>query len=229
MKKLGWIIVLAGGMGLLAGGCKSAQKDKDAQAEANKPPLDAKFETQQDPPIKAKTRFAAGQLAESQGKLNKAIEQYWEAVRIEPKYKEPLFRLGVVYCQLKHYPDAIVAWKQYLKATDGDPTGYSNLGFCHELAGQHDEAEKAYRKGIEKDPKNVPCRVNYGLMLARDNRIAEGTIQLQAVLTPAEVHYNLASVYEFQGRKEMARGEYRKALTLDPNLADAEVRLSILK
>src|SRR5690242_5125634 len=191
MKKLTVSIVTLAALSVA--GCANHNK-KDATASA-KPPIDTKFETMQDPPIKAKTHFAAGQVAESQGRMNKAIEQYWEAVRIEPKYKDPLFRLGVVYCQLKHYPDAIVAWKQYVKATDGDPTGYSNLGFCHELANQHDEAEKAYRKGIERDPKNVPCRVNYGLMLARDNRIAEATIQLQAVLTPAEVHYNLASVY----------------------------------
>src|SRR6476659_5887007 len=96
MNKLGWIIVLAGGMALLTGGCQADKKDKDAQAQG-KPPIDTKFETMQDPPIKAKTHLAAGQLAESQGKLNKAIEQYWEAVRQEPKYKEPLFRLGVVY------------------------------------------------------------------------------------------------------------------------------------
>ena len=213
---------------LAVAGCANQNKKKDTTA-SKQPPIDTRFETSQDPPIKAKTRFAAGQLAESQGKFDKAIEQYWEAVRLEPKYKEALFRLGVVYCQLKHYPDAIVAWKQYLKATDGDPTGYSNLGFTYELAGQHDEAEKAYRHGIERDPKNGPCRVNFGLMLARDNRVSEAVIQLQAVLTQAEVHYNLASVYEFQGRKEQARSEYRKALNLDPNLADAEVRLSVLK
>ena len=59
---------------------------------------------------------------------------------------------------------------------------------------RYDEAETAYLRGIERDPKNVPCRTNYGLMLARLGRTAEGTLQLQAVLTPAEVHYNLASV-----------------------------------
>ncbi len=228
MKKLNWLMLLAAV--LLVAGCKSNKSSsKDTQAKAKPNTDELKFETMRDPPIKAKTHFAAGQLAESRGNPNGAVEQYWEAARIDPKYKDAYFRLGVVYCQLKHYPDSIVAWKQYIKATNGDATGYSNLGFAHELAGQHDEAEKAYRKGIEKDPKNEPCRVNYGLMLARDNRMSEGVLQLQAVLTPAQVHYNLASVYEHQGRKEQARSEYRKALNIDPNLADAEVRLSVLK
>lgn len=208
-------------------GCQSS-KNAGATAHSHTPD-DLKFETMQDPPFKARTHVAAGQLAESQGDTNRAIEQYLAAIKIEPKNKDALYRLGVVYCSARRYPDAIAAWKQYIKATDGDATGYSNLGFCRELAGDRREAENAYRKGIEKDPQNNPCRVNYGLLLARDNRITEATIQLQTVLTPAEVHYNLASVFEYEGRYDQARSEYRKALDLDPNLADAEARLSVIK
>ncbi len=215
---------------LLIGGCHSSKDTTSAAERANKiTAADVKFETSEDPPVKAKTHFAAGQLAETQGDYPVAIEQYWAALKLQPRYREPLYRLGVVYCHLEHYPDAIVAWKEYLKASDGDSTGYSNLAFCYELAGKHPDAEEAYRKGIDKDPANNPCRVNYGLMLARDNRIAEATLQLQTVLTPAQVHYNLASVYEHQGNKERARSEYRKAINLDPSLADAEVRLSVMK
>jgi tetratricopeptide (TPR) repeat protein len=212
-------------------GCQSHRNGDAIRASSAAKPTaaDLKFESSEDPPIKARTHYAAGQLAEDQKDFNRAIEQYWAAVKIEPKYKAALYRLGIVYCMLQHYPDAVVAWKLYIKATDGDANGYSNLGFCHELAGHYADAEEAYRHGIEKDPQSNPCRVNYGLMLARANRITEATIQLQAVLTPAEVHYNLASVFEQQGLKERARVEYRKALTIDPQMADAEVRLSFLK
>ena len=216
-------------------GCKSSDKSASAhggQMSAGghkETAADVKFETSQDPPFRAQTRFAAGQLAETQGETNRAIEQYWAAIKLDPKCKEAYYRLGVVYCELKHYPDAVVAWKQYLKITGGDPMGYSNLGFCYELSGQHREAEENFRKGIEKDPKNNACRVNYGLMLIRDSRVNEGIIQLQAVLSEAEVHYNLASVFEHTGQKEQARAEYRRAIDLDPNMVDAEVRLSAMR
>jgi tetratricopeptide (TPR) repeat protein len=65
-------------------------------------------------------------------------------------------------------------------------------------------------------------------MLARLGRTAEATLQLQAVLTPGEVHYNLASVLEHQGRREAAKMEYQRALELDPDLADARQRLTAL-
>jgi len=235
-----WIsAVLVSGVFFVAG-CQSNKSSTtptqtSSSNNSNNPmkpsPEDIKFETSRDPPIKAQTRYAAGQLAESRDPpdYNRAIDQYWEAVKIDPKYKEAYYRLGVLYCKLEHYPDAVVAWKQYIKYTNGSATGYSNLGFCYELANQHNEAEDAYRKGIAKDPKSNPCRVNYGLMLARDNRINEAMVQLQTVLTPAEVHYDLASIYEHDGRKEQARTEYRKALDCDPSLADAEVRLSSLR
>ena len=89
-------------------------------------------------------------------------------------------------------------------------------------------AEADYKAGIAKEPKNGPCRINYGLMLARHGRIGESVVQLQTVLTPSEVHFNIACVYEFEHRPEMAKIEYREALALDPNFKDAKEKLSSL-
>jgi tetratricopeptide (TPR) repeat protein len=215
---------------LLAGGCSqhsSVAGVKSEQALAMNQERSS-FERSEDPPIQAETYFAAGQLAEANGDLAAAAWQYGEAARLDPRHRRALYRRATCLSQLKKFPEAAASWKKYVEATNDDPRGYSNLGFCHELAGRIDEAEAAYQRGIDRDPKNVPCRTNYGLMLARLGRIAEATLQLQAVLTPAEVHYNLASVLEHQGRKEAAKFEYRKALELDPAFDDAQTRLSAL-
>ena len=213
---------------LVAGGCaskdKAAAKGKPGSAAKRTAPL-SEFETSRDPPIAADTRFAAGQMAETRGALPQAAEQYRQAVRNNPKHVEAMYRLGVVYAGMKKYSEAIETWKRYTQATSDSAAGYSNLGFCYELAGKPDEAEAAYLKGIRRDPKHVASRVNYGLMLVRRGRTNEGTLQLQAVLTPAEVHYNLGSVFETLHRPEQAKAEYKKALELDPALADAQSRL----
>ena len=182
-----------------------------------------------DPPIAAETRFAAGQLAESRGAFPQAVEQYKQAIKIDAKFGDAMYRLGVVYAEMKKYADAIDTWKRYVKATGESPQAYSNLGFSYELAGRPQEAEAAYQKGIQKDGSNIPCRVNYGLMLVRRGRVAEGKLQLGAVLQPAEVRYNVGSVFESLGRKEQAKAEYRAALALDPQLADAGKRLDELE
>jgi superkiller protein 3 len=187
------------------------------------------FETSQDPPITAETHYAAGRLAESSGDTAAAVAQYKEALKLDPKLKKAVYRTAVCQSELQKFPEAVAAWKKYIELTGNEAKGYSNLGFCYELAGDTDLAESSYLRGIEKEPKNVPCRTNYGLMLARLGRTTEAMLQLQAVLTPAEVHYNLASVLEHQGRREAAKGEYRRALDLNPSFDDAKERLAALE
>jgi len=185
-----------------------------------------KFDTST--PLTADTHFAAGQFAESNGDPVVAAQQYQAALKLKPDHQPSLLRLGMLYTAEQQYPQAIEIFQRYVKATDGSASAYADLGFCLELAGQSDQAESAYKSGIAKEPDNQPCRVNYGLLLARQGKMAEATTQLQAVLTPAQVHYNIASVLEGQGRTEQAKAEYSAALQLDPNLADAKARLAAL-
>jgi len=186
------------------------------------------FQKTEDQPFTAQTHFAAAQLAESQGAPATAVERYNAVLKSNPRHLPSLYRLGILYAQAKAYPQAVGVWTKYLEYSNGDATGYANLGFCHELAGQPAEAETAYQRGIARDPKSNPCRVNYGLMLARTNRVNEAIIQLQAVLPEAQVYYNLASMHEIQGRREEARAAYRRAAELDPGLLEAKTRLAAL-
>ncbi len=223
------VVALAAAVALA--GCAGPPGSKSINASggsAKQRPSRDEFEARRDPPINAATRYAAGQLAEEHGALPRAAYQYRRALKLDPTHLKSMYRLGVVLAGQRKYHEAIDVWKQYVKASNGAPEAYSNLGFCHELAGDTQEAEAAYLKGIARDARSQPCRVNYGLMLVRLGRVGEGKVQLQAVLQPAEVHYNVASVYEALGRREQAKAEYRQALALDPTLADAQSRLSEL-
>lgn len=222
VKKSIWTVgIMAAG---ILGGCAGNQPAQDHAAA----PADAVFEKIKDPPITAKTHYAAGQLAESRGDFNLAVQQYRDVLMLDPNYAPAVYRLGCIYAQQKKYGESIAQWKQYVHLTSGSATGYSNLAFAEELAGDPASAEADYQRGIAKEPNNQPCRVNYGLMLARHGRIGQATLQLQAVLTPAQVHYNLAEVHELQNRKDLAKLEYQKAIALDPNFTDARTKMASL-
>jgi len=208
----------------LAFGCHNNQQRASAPTQ---PPPD-KFESIKDPPIQAQTFFAAGQLAESQGHLADALFQYKKALTVAPNYLDALYRTGLVYTTQKDYKAALETWNKYVAATRGSAGAYNNLAFCQELAGNPAAAEAAYRAGIAKDPANEPCHVNYGLMLARRGNANEALLQLQTVLPPAKAHYDLASVYETQGKSREAKEEYRRAVQLDPTFDDAKQKLATL-
>lgn len=176
----------------------------------------------------ANTHFAAGQLAESQGDLGDAMDQYKFALKLDPNNTNSMFRLGVIYTGLKQYPTAIEMWKRYVKATNNSASAYSDLAFCEELAGRPEWAETDYQRGITKDPTNESCRINYGYMLARHHRMGEAYIQFAAVLPAAQAHYNLGTVYEAENRKEEAKAEYKKAVQIDPDMSDASQKLAML-
>jgi tetratricopeptide (TPR) repeat protein len=182
----------------------------------------------EDPPFNARTHFAAGQLAETQGAAGAALGQYQAALKLDPEHLPSLYRTALIFSNARAYPQAIAAWERLIERSPDDAVAHSNLAFCHELAGHPDAAERAYRQGIAIDPKNEPCRVNYGLMLARAGRTNEAIVQLQAVLSEAQVQYNLGSTYESMGRPELAKACYRKAVELDGNGA-ARQRLAALE
>jgi tetratricopeptide (TPR) repeat protein len=206
---------------VLCSGCASKDQPPRAQADSN-------WNSAQEPPLTGETYFASGIFAESQGNIARAVAQYEQCLAVEPKHEQALYRLAVLRTQAKQYPQAIEAWKQYLAATNRSAAAYSNLALAYELAGKRADAEAAYRAGIDADPDYVACRVNYGLMLARTGRTDEALAQFESVLTPAEACYNIASIFEQQGKTDEARTWYRAALEKNPTFTDARTRLAAL-
>ncbi len=206
----------------------SSHNNSAPQAQNKITPDEASVPLAKDPPLRANTRYAAGQVAESQGNFDAAMSEYDKALDLDPKHLPSLYREGVIYAQFKKYDKSIAIWKHYIEISNGAPEGYGNLGYCYELATMPNRAEDTYKQGIAKDPKNAYCRTNYGLMLARQHKIQEAVKMWDPVLTDAEIHYNLAGIYAGDGRKQEAKAEYQKALASDPTLIDARARLSEL-
>src|SRR5688572_18051462 len=129
VKRFAWLMVP-----VIAAGCASKGKDADAPTADQQMQARAKteFDTEKEPAITVETRYAAGKLAESQDNAAVAVKQYEEALKLKPDHVPSLYRLGVVFAQLKQYPKAIDTWKKYIKATHDAANGYGNLGFCQE-------------------------------------------------------------------------------------------------
>ncbi len=215
-------------LAVAAGGCEHTTTTVETPPLGKPGEAASDFDTRPTPPVAARTHYAAGQLAESRGDVDAAAGQYQAALKLMPTDAPSLYHLGMILTA-ERKPDAIGVWQQYVAVTGGTAVAYSDLGFALDLAGRPAESEDAFRAGIAKDPKCEACRVNYGRMLARRGRMDAAETQLAAVLTPAEVQFDLGSVLEQQGHKDAAVERYRRALVLDPQLSDATIRLAAVQ
>ena len=223
------LLALAG----LAVGCSSGGggdsdiRALDAERAARLNAGRSAFSSPTPPPIRPQTYLAAGQLAESRGDLEGAAAHYRSVLERGPDDPEALFRLGVVMSR-QQSEAAPAVWRRYLAVTGQPAVAYANLGFCYELLGQPDAAESAYRSGILADSTDETCRINFGLFLARAGRMDAAADQLELVLAPAQVWYNIASAQESVGRHAEARASFARAAELDPELTTAEERRTAL-
>jgi hypothetical protein len=80
------------------------------------------------------------------GEYKKAIEDYTEAIRLDPLYALGYHNRGVAYYQLGEYQEAI---KDYDEAIRLDPlyaSAYLNRYFAYYELGQHEKAAQDYKK-----------------------------------------------------------------------------------
>ena len=87
----------------------------------------------------------------SGNKREKAIEILENKLEYNPSDKDFLNMLGTLYFEMGHTEKATGCFKGYVHFHPADPLGYDNLGFCHEQAGQYQEAIEIYLKGATLD------------------------------------------------------------------------------
>lgn len=223
-NSLRFVCLAAAVFSVAIAGCKSGNDH-----ERTAVPEDAKIEQADGAKPGANVHIAAGDLAVAQGNAAEAIKQYEKAIEMEPNGKVALYKLAALDTYNGQFDIAIATWQHYVDATNQSANGYVNLGRANELAGKWKDAEVAYLRAINRESLNKAARVNYGILLAKRDRTDEAQVQLAKVLQPAEVEYNLGSVYELRKDYEAATAAYNRALALDANFSPARQRLAMMK
>jgi len=101
-----------------------------------------------------------------------------------------------------------------------DPYSFLRAGMANENTGNHEGAERAYRRGLEMAPEDPELRNALGWTLFQEGRPAEAAAEYERALKAdpdnVKAHNNLALALVELGRLDEAAAQYRASLALEP-------------
>ena len=107
---------------------------------------------------------------ETRENLDKEIEVYKEAIRVNLNDAMAHYNLGEAYAQQGRLDEAIVALKKAIEINPNDATAHGNLGMAYGMQGKFDEAITHYKELVRLARNNPALRNS---MLQAEQRIQE--------------------------------------------------------
>ena len=77
---------------------------------------------------------------------------------------------GIKVAQSGLWKEATYRWQKAVEIDPTYPSAWNNLAIAYEHQGNFTEAQKAYEKAIQLDPKNMMIRQNYDLFKEINDR-----------------------------------------------------------
>ncbi len=147
----------------------------------------------------------------------------------EPDHYPSLVNLGDAFVMLSHFDDAGVQFEHAARVLPSGAEAIVNLGYLEDVAGHWETAVASYLRAIGVDPFARDAYIDLGFDYKQHRlyALAEAAFLkgLSVAPTDGRLHYLLASTYLDQGKRDLARGEYRRAIASDePDVASAANR-----
>lgn len=142
-------------------------------------------DTTQIPEIRAEAYLNRGIAQEDLDNLSDAIEDYTQAIKLNPEYRALYHYRGLAYDRDGKSNLAIADFSEAIRLDPTDTEALLYRGLAYAAQGAHDKALADYNTALEHDPEN------------EDALSARG------------------ETYEARGERELAIADFRRALELD--------------
>ncbi len=158
------------------------------------------------------------------GRFDKAIECYRQAIQFDPDDFEAYLSLGDIYRSRGRYAQAIECYLKSIQLNPESANNYSFLADAYLRSGQYQPAIDSYLKSIQLDPGSAESYRNlaavYGKLTNYTKQIEYLNKALQINPDVSEDHSNLASAYANISDYPKAISYYLKAIQLNPYSQD---------
>jgi tetratricopeptide (TPR) repeat protein len=134
---------------------------------------------------------------------------------------------------LGRYPEAVAAYEEVIEEMPEWWEAHANLGICHARNGRMEEAEAAFRRGLEECPGSPEIRDELAAHLLAQEKNPEEALRLseEAVALGRDEVRHLYTLGEARLAVEDETGAaeaYRSVLALDPSDPTAHLELGLL-
>ena len=160
-----------------------------------------------------------------QGRVNAALAQYDEALRLKPDFPEGHNNHGTALAHEGRIKEAEAEYRWAIRLkSEYYPDAHNNLGVALAREGDQAGALREFEEVLRQRPDLLEVRFNYGNALVKLGRPAEAAAAYQEVLRRGlnipQLHNNYGNLLADEGKTAEALAEYVAAVRLDPNYAD---------
>ncbi|MBH8576525.1 tetratricopeptide repeat protein [Nostocaceae cyanobacterium CENA369] len=167
---------------------------------------------------RASAYYNRGKANSDVGNKQKAIDDYTEAIKINPSYTDAYYKRGIIRSELGNKQDAIKDYTEVIRLNSNYTDAYFKRGFIRYELGNPSGAIEDYTEVIRINPNNDAAYYNRGVARQdqgnKQDAIEDYTKAIQINPNYTNAYINRGNAL---GNKLEAIADYTQAITINPN------------
>ena len=162
-------------------------------------------------------------------RIEEALREYMEALKINPANANTHNNMGVLYYETGRFEAAAKKYEDALFIDPAFTNAMNNLGVVYVELGRVEEGVEKYKEALSLRPAYPDALSNLGVAYVKLGRVEEGFKKFKEALEVdaeyAAAYNNIGAIYFRQGRYSDAAKEYAEALRVEPSYGKARENL----
>jgi Tfp pilus assembly protein PilF/peroxiredoxin len=174
-----------------------------------------------------------GVIATREGKIENSVQQFQQALQLNPHHLAALDNLGNAYRALKEWDDARKTFERALEFAPNDPEANYGLGMVFAQGNDTGKAYEYLQRALKSRPDYPEALNNLGVLYIvahrRDQAVASFEQCIRVAPAFDQAYLNLARVYALEGLRDKARDVLYDLLKQHPDHPQAKEMLQQLQ